>query len=65
MKKTTLLKKYVHDPEILVIPGVPDPLSARIAWKTGFKAVFVSGYASTAATLGAKWSPWVINSIAS
>lgn len=53
MKKTTLLKKYVHDPEILVIPGVPDPLSARIAWKTGFKAVFVSGYASTAATLGA------------
>ncbi len=53
MRKTTLLKKYIHDPEILVIPGVPDPLCARIAWKIGFKAVFVSGYASSAATLGA------------
>jgi methylisocitrate lyase len=53
MRKTTLLKKYVYDPEILVIPGVPDPLCARIACKVGFKAVFVSGYASSAATLGA------------
>jgi 2,3-dimethylmalate lyase len=53
MRKTTLLKKYVHDPEILVIPGVPDPLCARIARKVDFKAVFVSGYASSAATLGA------------
>ncbi|HSB15132.1 MAG TPA: oxaloacetate decarboxylase, partial [Bryobacteraceae bacterium] len=53
MRKTTLLKKYIHDPEILVIPGVPDPLCARIASKVGFKAVFVSGCASSAATLGA------------
>lgn len=53
MKKTTLLRKYLHDPEILVIPGVPDPLCARIAWQAGFKAVFVSGYASSAAFLGA------------
>ena len=52
MRKTTLLKKYIHDPEILVIPGAPDPLCARIAEKAGFKAVFVSGYASSAATLG-------------
>ena len=53
MKKTTLLKQYVHDPAILVIPGVPDPLSARIARQVGFRAVFVSGYASSAAYLGA------------
>ncbi len=53
MKKTTLLKKYVHDPEILVIPGVPDPLCAKIAQRAGFKAVFVSGYAASAAMLGA------------
>ncbi|MEN6536644.1 MAG: oxaloacetate decarboxylase [Bryobacteraceae bacterium] len=53
MRKTALLKKYVHDPEILVIPGVGDPLCARIAQKVGFKAVFLSGYASSAAMLGA------------
>lgn len=53
MRKTTLLKKYVQDPEILVIPGVPDPLCAKIAGRVGFKAVFVSGYACSAAMLGA------------
>jgi methylisocitrate lyase len=53
MKRTTLLKQYVLNPEILMIPGVPDPLCARIAEKAGFKAVFVSGYASSAALLGA------------
>lgn len=53
MKKTTLLRKYMFDPEILVIPGVPDPLCAKIAQQVGFKAVFVSGYASSAALLGA------------
>jgi 2,3-dimethylmalate lyase len=53
MKKTALLRKYILDPEILVIPGVHDPLCARIAQATGFKAVFLSGYASSAALLGA------------
>ncbi len=43
----------MHDPEILVIPGVPDPLCAKIAGRAGFKAVFVSGYAASAALLGA------------
>ena len=43
----------MFDPEILVIPGVPDPLCAKIAQQVGFKAVFVSGYASSAALLGA------------
>lgn len=53
MKKTTLLKQYIQAPDILVIPGVPDPLCARIAQAEGFQAVFVSGYASSAAYLGA------------
>lgn len=53
MKKTSLLKRYILDPEILVIPGVPDPLCARIAEAEGFKAVFLSGYASSASYLGA------------
>ena len=53
MRKTTLLKQYILAPEILVIPGVPDPLCARIAQIEGFKAIFLSGYASSAAYLGA------------
>jgi 2,3-dimethylmalate lyase len=52
VKKTTQLKQYIHAPEILVIPGVPDPLCARIAQAEGFRAVFVSGYGSSAACLG-------------
>lgn len=53
MRKTTLLKQYILAPEILVIPGVPDPLCARAAEIEGFQAVFLSGYASSAAYLGA------------
>ena len=30
MKKTTLLKKMILDPEILIMPGAYDALSARI-----------------------------------
>jgi methylisocitrate lyase len=53
VRKTTLLKQYILAPEILVIPGVPDPLCARVAEIEGFQAVFLSGYASSAAYLGA------------
>ncbi len=53
MRKTTLLRRYILDPEILIIPGVPDPLAAKIAANAGFKAVFLSGYASSASFLGA------------
>ena len=52
MKKTTLLKRHILAPEILVMPGAHDVLSARIIEKTGFLAFFVGGYAATAALLG-------------
>jgi len=52
MKKTTLLKKYILDDEILVMPGAHDVLSAKIIESVGFKAVNIGGYASTAALLG-------------
>lgn len=52
MKKTTLLKKYILDDEILVMPGAHDVLSAKIIENVGFKAVTIGGYASTAALLG-------------
>ena len=53
MKTTTLLRKYIEAPEIVMIPGVPDALGARLAEQAGFKAVFLSGYAASASLLGA------------
>lgn len=52
MKKTTLLKKMINDPEILVMPGVYDTLSAIMAQKAGVKAVQVSGYGLAGSYLG-------------
>jgi methylisocitrate lyase len=52
MKKTTLLRDLIFDPEILVIPVVHDPLCGRIAEQAGIKAIFSAGYANSAAYLG-------------
>ncbi len=52
MKKTSLLKNYILDPEILVMPGAHDALSARIIEKAGFKALAIGGYPATAALMG-------------
>jgi len=52
MKKTTLLKKLINDPEILIMPGVYDALSAKIAQKVGVKAVQASGYGLAGSYLG-------------
>jgi carboxyvinyl-carboxyphosphonate phosphorylmutase len=52
MEKTTLLKKYILEKEILVMPGAFDSLSAKIIEKIGFKAVTIGGYAFSATILG-------------
>jgi len=52
MKKTTVLRDLIFNPEILVIPVVHDPLCARIAEQAGIKAIFSAGYANSAAYLG-------------
>ena len=52
MRKTTQLKKLIQDPEILVMPGVYDALSAKVAQKCGVKAVQVSGYGMAGSFLG-------------
>ncbi|MGI0016439.1 MAG: isocitrate lyase/phosphoenolpyruvate mutase family protein, partial [Nitrososphaera sp.] len=38
--------------DIIVLPGVFDALSARIAEHVGFEAMFQTGYGSSAALLG-------------
>lgn len=52
MRKTTLLKKMLNDPEILIMPGVYDTLSAIMAERCGAKAIQVSGYGLAGSYLG-------------
>ncbi|WP_029009350.1 isocitrate lyase/PEP mutase family protein [Azospirillum halopraeferens] len=53
MKRTTRFRRLVEAPEILVLPGIQDALTARIAEAAGFGAITCGGYAATAALLGA------------
>ena len=52
MKKTTLLKQLLNAPEILIAPGAYDVLSAKIIAHMGFKAVYMTGYGTSASVLG-------------
>ncbi len=52
MKKTSLLKKYILEDDILVMPGAHDVLCARIIAKSGFKALTMGGFSVSAALLG-------------
>jgi carboxyvinyl-carboxyphosphonate phosphorylmutase len=53
MRRTTRFRELIESPEILVLPGVHDALSGRIAAEAGFSAVTCGGYAATASLLGA------------
>ena len=44
----TQLRKLIEAPEITVLPGVHDTLSALIAQNCGAKAIAAGGYAATA-----------------
>ena len=46
------LRKLLHQPGILAIPGVFDALGARLAEQSGFQAVLAGGYAVSAGLLG-------------
>jgi methylisocitrate lyase len=52
MKKTTLFRKLVNDPEILLLPCCHDGLSARVLERTGFKAISAAGYGLAGSLLG-------------
>jgi len=52
-KSATSLKDQLEEKnDIMVLPGVYDALSARIAEQIGFDAIFQTGYGSSAALLG-------------
>lgn len=52
MKKTTMLRQLLNSEEILVAPGAHDALTARVIEKSGFKAVYMTGYGQAASVLG-------------
>lgn len=52
MKSTSLLRKYILEKPILVMPGAHDTLTAKIVEQAGFKALTIGGYAASAALLG-------------
>ena len=52
-KATSSLREQLEDKtKIIILPGVFDALSARIAEQVGFDAMFQTGYGSSAALLG-------------
>lgn len=52
MKKTTLLKKLINDPKLLIMPGAYDAISAKLIEKAGFEAVQCTGAGIAASLLG-------------
>lgn len=52
MKKAAVLRQLLSQKEILVAPGAHDVLTAKIIEKTGFKAVYFTGYGQAASHLG-------------
>lgn len=51
MNRTTRLRALLKAPEILVMPGVHDALSARIAERAGHAALTMGGFAATGSLL--------------
>jgi methylisocitrate lyase len=52
MRVTTRFKKLIQDDDFLILPGVHDALSGRIAEAEGFDAVTMGGFATTGTLLG-------------
>jgi methylisocitrate lyase len=52
MRKTTRFRRLIKADGIVVMPGVHDALSARIAEQEGFSAITMGGFAATGTLLG-------------
>ncbi len=52
MKVTTQLRKLLAQPGIIVAPSAHDAISAKLAEKAGFPAIYVGSYAAHATQLG-------------
>src|SRR5215469_9022806 len=52
MEKAKLIRRYLSEKGQLVMPGVYDALSAKIASRAGFEVIFITGYSLSATVLG-------------
>lgn len=52
MRNTTKLKQLFQTGKLIVAPGAHDALTAKIIGKTGFDAVYMTGYGQAASHLG-------------
>ena len=52
MRPSTVLRRMLDEPEIIVLPGAYDALTARLAERVGFSAVFTTGFGFAATVLG-------------
>src|SRR3990172_2952716 len=52
MRPSTVLRRMLEEPEIVVLPGAYDALPARLAERAGFRAVFTTGFGFAATVLG-------------
>ena len=52
MKRTSMFRRLLEAPEILMLPGAHDALAAKIIAQNGFKAYTAGGYSATAGMLG-------------
>jgi carboxyvinyl-carboxyphosphonate phosphorylmutase len=52
MHTTTRLRELLARPDALIIPGAYDALSARLIVQTGFPAVYMTGFGTSASVLG-------------
>ena len=52
MKRTSMFRRLLEAPEILMLPGAHDALAAKIIAQSGFKAYTAGGYSATAGMLG-------------
>src|ERR1043166_2125451 len=52
MSKAELIRRYLSEKGQLVMPGVYDALSAKIASRSGFEVIFITGYSLSATLLG-------------
>ena len=52
MEKAKLIRRYLSEKGQLLMPGVFDALSAKIAARAGFEVIFITGYSLSATWLG-------------
>jgi len=52
MEKAKLIRRYLTEKGQLIMPGVYDAISAKIAARAGFEVIFITGYSLSATLLG-------------